>query len=55
MVFARLQKEVFMKILLVEDSVSMGKAIKTLLEAQGHAVIAPALPGMGGTDDEMAT
>ncbi len=27
-----------MKILLVEDSVSMGKAIKTLLEAQGHVV-----------------
>ncbi len=27
-----------MKILLVEDSVSMGKAIKTLLETQGHVV-----------------
>lgn len=27
-----------MKILLIEDSVSMGKAIKALLEAQGHVV-----------------
>lgn len=27
-----------MKILLIEDSVSMGKAIKTLLETQGHVV-----------------
>ncbi|HMT43142.1 MAG TPA: alpha/beta fold hydrolase [Chakrabartia sp.] len=29
-------------------------AVKALLEAQGHAVIAPDLPGMGGTDEEMA-
>ncbi len=28
--------------------------VKALLEAQGHAVIAPDLPGMGGGDDEMA-
>jgi pimeloyl-ACP methyl ester carboxylesterase len=28
--------------------------VKALLEAQGHAVIAPDLPGMGGSDDEMA-
>jgi DNA-binding response OmpR family regulator len=27
-----------MKILLIEDSVSMGKAIKALLETQGHVV-----------------
>ncbi len=28
--------------------------VKALLEAQGHVVIAPDLPGMGGSDDEMA-
>jgi pimeloyl-ACP methyl ester carboxylesterase len=28
--------------------------IKPMLEAEGHIVIAPDLPGMGGTDDELA-
>jgi pimeloyl-ACP methyl ester carboxylesterase len=28
--------------------------VRTLLEAEGHTVLAPDLPGMGGSDAEMA-